>query len=88
MQSKSKQAIQLTVRGVPQQVAETYRQKAHRSGKSLNRVLVEALTAAAGLGKEQIRYRELSDLAGTWVEDPAFDAAIAEQHRIDEEMWA
>jgi len=28
----------------------------------------------------------LDDLAGTWVDDPEFDRAIEEQHRIDPEL--
>ena len=34
-----------------------------------------------------MRKRDLSDIAGTWQEDPAFDSAIAEQQKIDEAMW-
>jgi hypothetical protein len=33
------------------------------------------------------RHRDLSDLAGTWVEDPAFDQAIADQDLVDEDLW-
>lgn len=33
------------------------------------------------------KYRDLSDIAGTWVEDPEFDAILAEQRRIDPELW-
>lgn len=29
----------------------------------------------------------MDDLAGTWVDDPEFDKAIEEQHRIDPELW-
>lgn len=31
--------------------------------------------------------RDLSDIAGTWVEDPEFDAALEDQRRIDWELW-
>jgi hypothetical protein len=31
--------------------------------------------------------RDLSDVVGTWEDDPAFDEAIASQDTIDEEMW-
>jgi plasmid stability protein len=31
--------------------------------------------------------RDLSFLVGTWVEDPAFDAALEEQRQIDPELW-
>jgi hypothetical protein len=33
-----------------------------------------------------MRHRKLSDLAGTWQEDPEFDAAIKEQQRIDDKL--
>jgi hypothetical protein len=33
------------------------------------------------------KQRDLSDLAGTWVEDPGFDEAIADQDRIDSVLW-
>jgi hypothetical protein len=33
------------------------------------------------------RRRDLTDLAGTWVEDPAFDQAIADQDVVDEDLW-
>ena len=31
--------------------------------------------------------RDLSDIIGTWVSDPEFDAAIADQDRVDEPCW-
>jgi hypothetical protein len=31
--------------------------------------------------------RDLSDLAGTWVEDPGFDQALAGQDQVDPELW-
>jgi hypothetical protein len=30
-----------------------------------------------------VKYRDLSDIVGTWVEDPVVDAALAEQRRIE-----
>ena len=56
-------------------------------GKSLNEVAVAALVRGAGLEARERVKRDLSDIAGTWQEDPAFDSAIAEQQKIDEAMW-
>lgn len=78
---------QLTVRGVPEEVARSLKKRASEEGKSLNRVLVEALTLSAGIGGESMRAHDLDWIAGTWVEDPEFDAAIAAQDTIDEELW-
>ena len=36
---------------------------------------------------DKTRHRDLTDLAGTWVEDPAFDQAIADQDVVDEDLW-
>jgi hypothetical protein len=36
---------------------------------------------------EEIVYHDLDDLAGTWVDDPEFDKAIEEQHKVDPELW-
>jgi len=36
---------------------------------------------------ERVRKRDLSSLVGTWQEDPEFDEAIADQDKVDEELW-
>jgi hypothetical protein len=45
------------------------------------------LLRGAGLQGAPVRHRDLGDVAGTWAEDPAFDKAIAQQHRIDRRLW-
>jgi hypothetical protein len=50
-------------------------------------VAIEALSEAVGLGGEPVRRRDLSDIRGTWVEDPAVESALADQRRIDPELW-
>jgi plasmid stability protein len=79
--------MQYTIRNIPDYIDTALRDSAARQGKSLNEVAIEALACGAGLGKERVRRRDLSYIAGTWEEDPAFDAAIALQGAIDEEMW-
>lgn len=39
------------------------------------------------LSERRFRERDLSDLAGSWRNDPAFEAALAEQDTIDAELW-
>jgi plasmid stability protein len=79
--------MQYTIRNVPSSVDAALRQRAQEQGKSLNEIAIEALTRGAGIQGERIRKRDLSDIVGTWQEDPAFDEAIADQDRVDEEMW-
>ena len=75
------------VRNVPGPVEKALKRLAKSKGTSLNAVLVEALTRAAGVNPEDRRYHDLDDLFGTWVEDPEFDEAILAQHQIDAVAW-
>ncbi len=49
-------------------------------------ILVRPATTDAA-GNPLPKRRDFSDLAGTWVEDPEFDAALEDQRRIDWELW-
>src|SRR6187549_3805792 len=77
--------MQYTLRGIPPAVDAELRRRAKAEGKSLNTVAIEALIRGSGLVQTPIRHRNLSDIAGTWQEDPDFDQAIADQDQIDEE---
>ena len=79
--------MQYTIRNIPDYLDATLRDFARREGKSLNQVAVAALVRGAGLAERERVKRDLSDIAGTWQEDPAFDSAIADQQRIDEAIW-
>lgn len=79
--------MQYTIRNIPDQVDAALRRSAQEKGKSLNDVAVEALARGAGLGERPHRQRDLSDIAGTWKKDPAFDRALEAQDTIDGEMW-
>jgi hypothetical protein len=84
--SVAERTTQFTVRSVPGQVEKALKRKAATSGKSLNRVLVEALSREAGV-EQDVVYRDLDSLAGTWEEDPDFDEALRAQDQIDEALW-
>ncbi len=81
------ECMQYTIRNVPRTLDEALRRAARERGKSLNEVAIEALTRGAGVAGERSRQRDLSDIAGSWRNDPAFDCALAAQDTIDEEMW-
>ena len=78
---------QYTVRGIPDRVDKLARRRAKATHKSLNTVLVEALSQGLGAGEEKTVYHDLDSLAGTWVHDPAFDAAMEAFESVDEDMW-
>jgi plasmid stability protein len=77
---------QYTLRNVPADVDRALRRLARERHKSLNQVTVEALELAVGTA-EQRKRRDLSDFGGTWKDDPATAAALADQRRIDPELW-
>lgn len=79
--------MQYTIRGIPPAVDSALRERARQTGKSLNEAALEALAEGAGVTGSPRKRRDLSDIAGTWVEDPEFDAAIADQDRIDDNLW-
>lgn len=80
--------VQLTIRGVPAQVKKLLRHRADSERKSLNSILVEVLSAAAGLWNGDTCYGDLDELAGRWLDDPDFDSAIRAQDQIDQSMWS
>ena len=63
------------------------RERARAAGKSLNEVVLDALAEGVGLNGARKKRRDLSHIVGTWKEDKAFDEAIAEQDRGDEDLW-
>jgi hypothetical protein len=79
--------MQYTIRNVPEPVDAALRRMARQRGKSLNQVAVEALVRGAGLDEQRVRQRDLSNIAGTWRKDPAFEKAIASQDTVDPELW-
>lgn len=79
--------MQYTIRNVPNALDEALRRAAREQGKSLNDVAIDALARGTGADEERVRRRDLSDIAGTWRKDPAFDRARIAQDTIDEEMW-
>ena len=81
---KQARSIQYSIRQVPREVDRILRQKAARSRRSLNQVILDELTEAALGGKKRA---DFSDIVGQWTPDPAFDEILASQRQIDAEKW-
>jgi len=79
--------MQSILREIPPTVDRELRRRDKAEGKSLNTGAIEALIRGSGVGEDPIRQRDLSDILGTWQEDPELDQAIADQDRIDERLW-
>ena len=76
-------SIKIWINGASTEAANL-RQKAARGRKSLNRVILEELTAAT-IGSQC--KADFSDIVGKWTPDPAFDAILAAQRQIDWDKW-
>lgn len=77
--------VQYTVRGIPVEVDRALRRMATARKVSLNRIIVDELTADA---LAECNRADFGDLAGKWVSDPSFDEIISAQRQIDPDKWA
>ena len=82
---------QITLRGIDSEVEREIRKIARKTGKSLNRVILDMIYHHTGLKKKQKLFpaASLRSLAGGWSEKEAFDffESIKSCEQIDEEMW-
>ena len=80
-------SIQYTLRDVPASVDRELRSRATRERQSLNSVALHLLTVGLGLSGEPPRSHDLDSVAGSWVEDPALDAALKSMDKVDKDLW-
>ncbi len=79
--------MRYTIRGIPERVDRALRERARAEGKSLNEAAIAALAEGAGVAGQRRKRRDLSDIAGTWHAEKAVDSALADQDRVDEDLW-
>ena len=79
--------MQYTIRRIPRAVDDAIRERARATGKSLNEAVVDVLADGAGVKGAPRKRRDLSDVAGTWKADKAFETALVEQDRVDDSLW-
>lgn len=82
---------QITLRGMDPELEQDIRKMARKSGKSLNRVILEMIYENTGYrkNKKSSPADSLRNLAGGWSEKDAseFLESIKSSEQIDEEMW-
>lgn len=78
------QAVQYTIRGIPQEVDRLLKERAKNRKVSINQLVVEELTKAT-IG--EVRFGDFSDLVGRWKPDPQFDEAIESQRQVNPDDW-
>lgn len=84
---KKKQAVQYTIRQVPEEVDSKLRELAVKEECSLNTMVLDALSNAVGAKDQPPVFHDLDALAGSWMEDKAFDSAMNAFEQVDEELW-
>jgi len=82
---------QITLRGIDPEIEKEIRKISGRSGKSLNRVILDMIYQYKGFNRRDKRPSadSLRKLAGGWSENDAaeFLESIKSCEQIDEEMW-
>jgi plasmid stability protein len=84
---KARGSKQYTIRGVPEALDRVLRERARKTGKSLNEAALDALRRGAGVETSPKFYTDLDHLIGKWEDDPQFERAIADQDVVDEASW-
>jgi hypothetical protein len=79
--------MQYTIRGVPAVIDAAIRERARATGKSLNEAAIDVLAEGSGISRSPRKRRSLEDIAGTWRGEKAVDEALADQDRIDADLW-
>ncbi len=81
----------LTIRGIDAELADKIKERATKSGESINKLILRVLKSALGLGEKQVFpiYHDLDRLAGTWnkEDEEEFHNNIRELSKVDPELW-
>lgn len=86
--------VQLTVRGVKDELHTALKAEAARRGLSVNKVVLALLQEKVGLSNgfqsKQPVFDDLDHLAGTWTKEDAaeFQNQLTAQRNIDPEIWS
>ena len=79
----------ITLRNIPRELREAVEQRAKSEGLSLNKTVIRMLEESVGTRQSRNLHHDLDHLAGTWSKEEAadFEATLADQRRIDAELW-
>lgn len=79
----------MTIRNIPQNLAEKITMSAQNNGQSLNATVIALLKKALGHQTATTKQRDLSEFCGSWTEAECnqFEEATACFSEIDDEVW-
>lgn len=78
-------AKQLTIRGLPDEVAKRLTELSREHGRSVNAMVVEILKRAVNVRERRVRLEQYA----TWTDEDLheFNEALSAQRVIDEAIW-
>ena len=76
----------LTLANIPHELDQVLRQRALSEGKSVDEVALNAIRAGLALVVAH-KNRDLSEFAGSWIEDAEVNTALKDQDHVDTELW-
>jgi hypothetical protein len=77
----------LVVDNLPPALSEALAKIARDEGRTLQDVAIDALKRGLRVADNSSDPIDLTDIVGTWVEDPEFDRAMQAFETIDSEIW-
>ena len=81
----------ISLRGIDEELAESLKKTAEKTGGSINKTVLEILRKSLGLSskKRERVFHDLDDLAGTWSDDDWEQFKKATRHFavIDKDLW-
>jgi hypothetical protein len=80
--------MQYTIRNVPRQLDLALRRRANRERRTLNEIAIEAMADGLGLVRAPVQRRSVRDLLGARGKDRELEQALADQRRIDPDLWS
>ncbi len=80
---------QITIRGVPPEIAKALAKEKNRRGTSLNQTILDLLGQYLGVNSDSSFDNGLSKLAGTWSQADlkSFEKHTSIFNTIDQEIW-
>lgn len=79
----------ITLRDIPDEIAESIQRQAEFSGASLNKTVIEMLSAAIKPQRRRREFNDLDHLIGRWGPADAneIEMAVDAQRVVDMELW-
>ena len=82
---------QITIRGIPDEIAKIIKKEAKEKHLSINKALLSLLEKATGIKSKsrKIIYHDLDHLFGVWSKKDAeiFEKNVKTQRKIDQDLW-